>query len=57
MTASRASGYRLALGTGLGESNEEDAGGIRRPVCLISTDSEVPPELVRDILQERRLQS
>jgi hypothetical protein len=57
LTASRASGYRLALGTGLGESNEEDAGGIRRPVCLISTDSEVPPELVRDILQERRLQS
>jgi hypothetical protein len=36
--------------------SEEAAGGIWRPVFLISTDSEDPPELVRDILQERRLQ-
>jgi hypothetical protein len=36
--------------------SEECAGGIWRPVCLISTDSEAAPELVRDILQERRLQ-
>jgi hypothetical protein len=35
--------------------SEEAAGGIWRPVCLISTDSEAPPELVREILQERRL--
>jgi hypothetical protein len=36
--------------------SEECAGGIWRPVCLISTDSEAPPELVRDILQEKRLE-
>jgi hypothetical protein len=36
--------------------SEQDAGGIWRPVCLISTDSEAAPELVRDILQEKRLE-
>ena len=36
--------------------SEEAAGGIWRPVWLISTDSEDPPELVRNILQERRVE-
>ncbi len=36
--------------------SEEHAGGIWRPVCLISTDSEAPPALMRAILQERCLQ-
>ena len=36
--------------------SEEFAGGIWRPVCLISTDSEAPPALLRAILQERCLQ-
>jgi len=36
--------------------SEEYAGGIWRPVCLISTDSEAPPELVQAILQKKRLQ-
>jgi hypothetical protein len=34
--------------------SEVCAGGIWRPVYLISTDSEATPELVRDILRERR---
>ena len=33
--------------------SEEAAGGIWRPVCLISTDSEAPPAVLRAILQER----
>ena len=36
--------------------SEECAGGIWRPVCLISTDSEAPPAVLRAILQERSLQ-
>jgi hypothetical protein len=36
--------------------SEEAAGGIWRPVNLISTDSEAPPELLRAILRERRIQ-
>jgi beta-galactosidase/beta-glucuronidase len=35
--------------------SEVCAGGIWRPVCLISTDSEAAPELLREILGERRL--
>jgi hypothetical protein len=36
--------------------SEEDAGGIWRPVSLISTDSDAPPAVQRDILRERSLQ-
>jgi len=36
--------------------SEEAAGGIWRPVSLISTDSEAPPAVHRAILAEKRLQ-
>jgi hypothetical protein len=36
--------------------SEECAGGIWRPVCLISTDSEATPAVQRDILREKSLQ-
>jgi len=36
--------------------SEKRAGGIWRPVCLISTDSEASPEVLRAILQEKCLQ-
>jgi beta-galactosidase/beta-glucuronidase len=36
--------------------SEDAAGGIWRPVCLISTDSEAPPAVLRAILRERSLQ-
>jgi len=36
--------------------SEECAGGIWRPVSLISTDSEAPPAVLQAILQEKRLQ-
>jgi len=36
--------------------SEECAGGIWRPVSLISTDSEAPPALLRAILRERSVQ-
>ena len=35
--------------------SEVAAGGIWRPVSLISTDSEATPVLLRDILRERRM--